>query len=316
MQISLLIVDPLTLVGRELLSLLEQERGLVGEVAYRHSDIDQEHQIAELAGEPALVPPLADGDDFSDVGAVVVASETDSSRLDVVERFMESNPATPVVVIGGAGRPWERTEPCALPKNHWPERHVRVAHPALVGTSILASALRYLEPRGGSVAAVDPVSSRGREAIELLARQATQRLSGAPVQEMIAHSILAFNLVASADDELTRDATVLLPDLDLTVTRSLSGCFHGHAAHIGLDFAQPVDEHELEEAIDSDLRIFHSEPPLALDRIIDADQVAMMTPQLSRDRYHLGVTMMIDGLRVGGATTALEILRSMLGSGS
>ena len=50
----------------------------------------------------------------------------------------------------------------------------------------------------------------------------------------------------------------------------------------------------------------------ALDATIDTDQVALTPPALSSDRRMLATTAMVDGLRIGGALTALEILRSMI----
>ncbi len=310
----LLMVDPLTLLGREVLLLLERDEVHVAHVSYRHTEDDPEHQIAELAGNAALVPPLEGADDFADCDAVLVAAETDSPRLDHVAEFLRSNPGTPVVVVGRAGRLRSLTTPAAGPAAEWPSLHVRVAHPALVATSVLAAALADLEPSGGAVAAVDPVSSLGQDAVERLAHQASRRLSGTPVEEEIEGGILAFNLIATDDTDLDEDAALLLPDLDLAVTRSLSGHFHGHVAHVALGFPRSLDELEVRDALLSADRLAHSEPPLRLDGTPDSDEVVILPPRLSRERRHLAVTAMVDGLRVGGARTALDILASLVGA--
>ncbi len=310
----LLMVDPLSLIGREILLLLERDEVHIAHISYRHTDDDPEHQIAELAGNPALVPPLEGPDDFTDCDAVLVAAETDSPRLDHVAEFLRSNPGTPVVVVGRPGRLRSLTTPAAGPAAHWPSLHLRVAHPALVATSVLVAALADLEPAGGGVAAVDPVSSLGRDAVERLAQQASRRLSGTPVEEEIEGAILAFNLIATDDTDLDEDAALLLPGLDLAVTRSMSGHFHGHVAHIALAFARSLDELEVRDALLSDARIIHSDSPLRLDGTPDSDEVVILPPRLSRERKHLAVTAMVDGLRVGGARTALDILASLVGS--
>jgi aspartate-semialdehyde dehydrogenase len=162
------------------------------------------------------------------------------------------------------------------------------------------------------VAAVEPVSSLGVAAVESLARQARQRIQGAPVEELINESVLAFNLVASEDEDLVQDAATLFPDLDLAVTRSLAGHFHGHVAHVCLLFYEPVEEYELYDALSSDTRIVAQEPPFALDATPETDQVTVLRPRLSRDRRCLATTALFDGLRIGGALTALEILQSIL----
>jgi hypothetical protein len=309
---TLLIIDPLTLMGRELLQLIEREPQLVGETSFLHSLPDDEHQIAELNGQPALVPPLEGATDFEHFTAIVIASDQDSPRLEHLVGFMDANPGTPIVDAGRTGMLRERTVPAAGSGQSWDKPHVRVAHPALTALATVVHALEYLDPVGGTVAALDPVSSRGREAVELLARQAGKRIQGAPVDETIDDWVLAFNIVAVEDDELNEDAAVLLPHLDLSVTRLLSGCFHGHVAQIGLELRNPVDSQELNEALSADGRIVVQGPPLALDTTPESDQVAMTAPQLSRDGRHIATTAMVDGLRIGGARTALEVMQSIL----
>ncbi len=313
---KLLVVDPLTLVGRELLLLLERQPGSVQEIAYRHTADDDEHQIAELAGQPGLVPPLSEADDLSDCSAVVIASESDSPRIDHLVRFLDNDVATPVVVVGRAGRLSDLTIPAAASAPSWNDLHVRVAHPALVALSTVTSALRHLEPHGGSLGAVDPVSPIGRGAIELLARQASHRLQGGPVGELIDGNVLAFTLVTMSDADISDDAALLFPHLDLSVTRSLAGYFHGHVAHIGLSFYGPLDEQDMIDALYADDRIVLRDPPLSLDDIVETDVVSLTRPRLSLDRKHIACTAMVDGLRVGGAVTALEILHSLLESPS
>jgi aspartate-semialdehyde dehydrogenase len=189
-----------------------------------------------------------------------------------------------------------------------------VAHPAVVATAILVRALGHLDPSGGTVAAVDPVSSLGGESIELLARQAGHRLQGAPVEEKIDGAVLAFSTLAGVDEYLWEEASAALPDLDVSVTRCISGCFHGHVAHVGLKFDGSPAENEVWEALEADPKLVIHDPPLSLDSIPDTDYVSLTPPRLSRTQQHLAVTLMVDGLRIGGAITALEILSSLLES--
>ena len=44
----------------------------------------------------------------------------------------------------------------------------------------------------------------------------------------------------------------------------------------------------------------------------ETDQLAIIRPRLSRDNRHLATIAMLDGLRIGGAATALEVLLSIL----
>jgi len=80
MSSKILIVDPLTLLGREFTRCLEEAPDLTLEVEYRHTSTDDEHQIAELEAHPALVPPLEGPDEIANAGIVVVTSDTETER--------------------------------------------------------------------------------------------------------------------------------------------------------------------------------------------------------------------------------------------
>jgi hypothetical protein len=313
---KLLVIDPLTLMGREFMSLVERRPDLVGDFSYCHTDDDDEHQIAELAGRPSLIPPLSGAEEFALCSAVLVATDTDSARLRHLFANMDDDPSLPVIDVGRSAALADRGRPAAGGADSWQTAHVRVAHPALVVLSALVSALRHLDPTGGTVMAVDPVSSLGGAAVESLARQGAQRLQGAPVEELIEGNVLAFNVVAGIDDVLQDDAAIVVPGLDVAVSRAVAGCFHGNAVYLGIRFERPVDEDALRDAILADQRFAVREDPLSLDTTPETDKVALTPPRLSRDRHHAAVTAMVDGLRIGGALTALEILESLLGAHS
>ena len=191
-------------------------------------------------------------------------------------------------------------------------RHLRVAHPALFATSRVMEVLSPLSALRGTLAVVDPVSAFGREAIEILARQAAQRVQGAQVEEQIHGQILAFNAVAVESDELQEDASLLFPDLPLAVTRTLSGHFHGHLAHLGLSLEQRLDGGDLRDALSQAEGLVIESLPVSLDGVPDRDEVIVTPPWISPDGKQLALTMMADGLRVGGALTAVEILQAIL----
>jgi aspartate-semialdehyde dehydrogenase len=306
------IVDPLTLLGREALQLLAGDPFLASDLSYHHTADDDEHQIAELAGQPALVPPIDDADDLAGADAVLVASDQPTSRLEHVKRFAESHPDTPIVVMGQLPGWWEELPPAAGADPDRAEVHLRVAHPALVALWTLVSALDQLEPTRVVVAALEPVSAGGTDDVERLARQAALRLQGAAVEELIDDRVLAFNLVAADDGDLNRDAALLLPKLEVAATRMATGCFHGHAANIGISFRSGVEQHEVLEALREDERFADPDLPLSLDACVESGLIALSIPRLSGDGTLLAVTAMVDGLRVGGAATALQILRSLL----
>jgi len=312
MASKILITDPLTLIGREFIRCLENAPDLAVEVDYRHTSTDDEHQIAELGAKPALVPPLDDPTEIAGLGIVVVTSDTETERTGHLENLLIRHPEVTLVDVSRLPRLAELTIPAIGETVGATDRwHLRVAHPSLVAAAKILLALRPLEPVRGSVAAVDPVSIFGRGALETMVQQAGRRIQGGEPEHDIDGHVLAFNQVAVDADALTEEAAELIPDTPLAVTHTLSGCFHGHVAHIAIELAEPVDDPELRDAFDAVDDIVIGEPPISLEVVPDRDHVLLAPPQLSPDRRIVSMTAMMDGLRLGGALTAIEILRAM-----
>jgi hypothetical protein len=306
-----LILDPLTLRGRELLKCSDRLEGIVGEWDFRHTDLDEEHQIADMVEGPALVPPLEGTDDFVGADVIVVASDGWSSRHEHLLSHLDNNPDAILLDLTGFENLRDRTTP-SIGDVGPDTRQLRAAHPALFATSRVFEVLSFMATLRGSLTVVDPASAYGREAVEILARQAAQRVQGAPVDDRVRGHILAFNSVAVESDDLQEDASVILPDLPLAITRTLSSSFHGHLAHLGLSFEHPVEPDDVRDVLAQAEAIEIDSFPLSLDSVSDRDTVVVSPPSLSPDGTQLALTMMADGLRVGGALTAVEILEALL----
>ena len=312
MASKILIVDPLTLIGRELARCIENTPDLAFEIDYRHTAADDEQQITELGAEPALVPPLTDPDDTGGASIIVVTSEAETDRTGVLEDLMIRHPEVTVVDVSRLPRLMDLTAPAIGISALTAERnHLRVAHPALAATAAVLGALGPLDPVRGCVAAVDPVSVFGREAIEVLVHQAGRRMQGGVPEHDIDGHTLAFNQVAVDSDALTEEAAELFRQFPLAVTRTLAGNFHGHLAHLAIELAEPVDDPDLRDAFESAPSVVLGETPISLDLVPDRDHVLLTQPQISPDRRMVAMTAMVDGLRIGGALTAVDILRSM-----
>lgn len=310
--------DPLTLVGRELLELLPRFVELSGEVRYVHTADDDEHQIAELAGHAGLVPPLADPAQLEGAEAVVLAADLDSARTAHVEAFLAAHSEVAVVDAGRLGRLREHltvTSPSLA--RSLQDRHLRVAHPALVAAAAVVSSLEELVPVGVSVVAIDPVSELGGDAIETLAAQALERLQGSDVDRLLDDGVRAFNLLVDPDDQrLDGDLARMLPSLDTAASRILGGCFHGHLAQLGVHLAEPASFGEIETAFENSTILRRVEGRFGLDVTIGSNAVLVGAPTVSRNGRRISLTCAMDGLRIGGALTALELLAGLLGGSS
>ncbi len=308
---KLLVLDPLTLAGREFVNTGNLLDRLGLEFDFRHTAVDDEVQVAELSGGPALVPPLDSADDLEDQNIIVVASDSQGSRHDHLLEFLDRNPDSQVVDLARLPFLNELTSP-SVGRGVPDSRHVRVAHPALVVTSRLVDALAHFGALRGTLAIVDPVSIFGRDAVELLAGQSRQRLQGLPVEELIYGHARAFNIIATDGFELQEEAAQILPDVPMAVTQSLSGVFHGHLAYLGLTFADRVDPDDVRDALALTDGIEISDLPVSLDAVPDRDFAVITPPVMSPDDRQLAVTLMADGLRIGGALTAINIIENMV----
>jgi hypothetical protein len=308
---KVLLLDPLTLIGREFINSGEHLDRLGLEFDFRHTAIDDEVQIAEISGAPALVPPLDSADDLEGQDVVIVASDGQGSRHDHLIEFLDRNPESMVVDMARLPVLNERTTP-SVGRDVPTSRHLRVAHPALVITSRLTEVLIHFGALHGVLAVVDPVSIFGQDAVELLAAQSRQRLQGLPLEELIYGHARAFNVIAVDGFDLQEEAAQVLPEVPLAVTHSLGSVFHGHLAHVGLTFADRVDPDAVRDALMEAFGIEISDLPVSLDAVPDRDFATITPPVISPDGRQLALTAMADGLRIGGALTAIDIVESMV----
>lgn len=306
----LALIDPLTLLGRETSAVLSEKSEI--ETTYFHTGDEDEHQIAQVAGHAALVPPLDAETALEECDAVLLTSEIEGDRLDVLDRVLESRPDLPFLDAAPFDR-YRHLTTVGLDRDAFSNgNRLHIAHPGLVVTSLIVNALAQYEPRQATIALTDPISVFGTHAIELLARQAAQRLQGEEVTERVGNQILAFNMAAHAATRMEADAVRLFPNLSVATTFTLAGCFHGHVTHLGISLDQPATAEEVVQACERTGAILTLPFPLNLDSVNDQNGVLMATPSVSDDGHTVLFQTMVDGNRVGGALTAAEILSGLL----
>jgi hypothetical protein len=311
---GLALIDPLTLLGREVLELLPRFPALRGRMVYAHTDPDEEVQVAELEGEPGMVRPLVDPEQLSGCGAVIVASDRDSDSLRHLCDWLEGFPERPAVDLSRLERLRTMFRPVAGPaeRDEAAGLHLRIAPPAVVGTRLVLEAVQDLGPIALGLVAVDPASDLGNEGIECLARQAVQRLQGQDITDLVAGHVVAFNHVVRDTADLLEDAVAVLGMPSVSASSSVSGCFHGHVVHLTVTFDEPVDGPELDDVLRSAPGLVLGDLPQGLDGVVGSDRVVVAPGIVSSDGRIAVLTLMLDGHLVGGALTALEALESQL----
>lgn len=307
----LTLIDPLSLIGREVIRLMDEGEETAFELRALHTSTEEEHQVAELVGEAALVAPLRSIENLEGSSAILVASEDPDAELRLLEEFVSLNPQVPLIIAGPIEGVGIRPMPVGHISGERPDPpHMRIAHPCLVAAQALTGALSHFGITSIAITSMEPVSAFGGEAVEILANQAIERLNGQAVQDTIDGLTAAFSTIVLDEGQLVEDAAFLWPSFQVTVSRLLSGNFHGHLAQVSLTCEHPVDRNELFEALESQPILTLAEAPVGTDMVTDANGVFVVPSPSSADDRHLGFTLMVDGLRIGGALTALRIAES------
>ncbi|GEM_PF-3790784 len=256
--------------------------------------------------------PLEDPATLEPFDMVVLAGATETRRLDELARAA-AGLGTVVLDMAGCGGLLPVSTPVLPPLTGRPDPPVlRVPHPGVVAARAVLDPLADLGIGHATLHVVEPASARGKASVEDLARQAAARLRGEPPGDAGGEPALAFNLVTAAPDRLAAEAVRLLDPVPVAVTRAVDGRFHGHVIHLGVVFEHPVEYDEVEERWADSERLVHSGEALSVDTVPDSHAVHMGMPVLSRDGRGLGVTAAVDGLLVGGALSALELLTALL----
>ncbi len=310
----ILLIDPLTLLGREVTALLEGSAHLGWTVTPRHTGEDDEAVITDIRGEATLVPRLDDSDDVLGHDVAVVTSDHDT---EVLASFAERVADHPTMCLVDAARRSvlapTTTASLGTARDLDAHRLLRLAHPAVISAELVLAAMEELAPRSIAIHTIEPVSALGSDGVDTLAQQAVQRLRGEVPADRIAGHVVAFSHVAVNSDELSGEARQLLPGIQTVATRALGGGFHGYLTLLTVTLGEAATLSEIVdcwratdtlEPVDSDLDVMS---------VTEADRVAVATPSVSDDGRLVGVVTACDGLRLGGATTVLRMLEAWRG---
>ncbi|NOZ79101.1 MAG: hypothetical protein GXP48_07980 [Acidobacteria bacterium] len=306
------LVDPLTLQGRQVLQLVKRFPEIARRLTAFNTVEEGEHQVTDVGGEAMLVPPLEPGEALDSCSAFLLASDRWTPRLHSLMDHLLDHPDAIFVDLSYLEELWHLGTPAAEPQQARHVRRLRVVHPAMVAAVHTVRPLIDLGLRSLNVMAMDPVSAFGREAIGRLAQQASARLQGNRAKHDIGGETLAFSSVAVPAGEMQEDAATLLPGVSVTVNRLLTGWFHGHMTNLAMTFDVPVAEGDIIARWKANPKLRASRNPLRLDTVVDQETILVAIPSFAADHRSLAVTTMADGLLIGGALTALELLGSLI----
>lgn len=296
------IVDPLTLVGRataDMIAALFPEADL----EFFHTSTEEDHQIAQVAGTAALVPPVKSAQDLADRDIVILASDVASARMKPIEEAIDGAESSWILIdAGSAGAFRHRTVP------RWDHEGTRVGglfrpvDPAIAVTASIVGPMADLGLQRIGLGVVEPASLFGKSAVETLMHQAAQRLQGEPVTELIDGEIMAFNLTARSAGSLTDEAGLMLPGLDVAATRLSGSCFHGHFLTLSLHFEAEVEPEAVAERLAQAGGATLTPFPLRLDTLVDREGLWVTTPEPSSGGRSVTVQASFDGVAITAVT--------------
>ncbi len=307
------ILDALTLIGQELTTVIEQ-RFPEAELSLFHTSEDDEHQIAEIGGQAALVPPLDEGESLSEYDVVLLAADRTSPRLKVLEQALEGDDSLVFIDVSSLGHYRHLTSPALNADAMTSGARLRPAHPSIVVADSVLRALAAFEPTALTITSIEPVSIYGKAAVTTMAHQAAQRLQGDGVSEKIDKRVAAFNLTAVSGVDLVSDAALLFPDLKVAATRTLGGCFHGHLTILSLAFGSTVSVTAAVRALKKVPGLSIKKAPLSIDGVGDREGICLTQVEASAGGQILTLQAMVDGLHIGGAMTVAAMLEGFGGS--
>ncbi len=307
------ILDPVTLMGQEIASEI-QKRFPEADLSLFHTSDDEEHQISEIGGQAALVPPLNEGEFLSEYDVVLLAADRISPRLKVLEQALEDDATFVFIDASSLGHYRHITSPALNADAVTSGARLRPAHPSIVVADEVVRALAAFEPTALTIAAIEPVSIYGQEAVTTLAHQAAQRLQGDDVSEKIDKRVAAFNMTAVSGVDLVNEASLFFPDLEVAATRTLAGCFHGHLAILSLTFASTLTSKAAIRALKLAPGLSIKNSPLNIDGVSERDGIWLTQLEASPGGHMLTLQAMVDGLHIGGAVTVAAMLEDFGGS--
>lgn len=311
-QRALTILDPTSLVGREMVERVAESLPEL-RCLFFHTRGEEEHNIAEVAGGPALVPPLADLDELSGSVAIVLTEKPHPALVAALASWLRANPAVTLIDASGAGIGPEDSltvQGAADLRNG--ARWLRLPDPVLAGVIHFLRALATTTPSEAHVTLVSPASTFGPAALDELASQGAARLSGRrPPRPTLLPTVLAFDLTTGAEERrvsLEGQLSALLPSIETHIQLLDAGIFHGHLATVSVRCADCPNRDRVRSLLRRSA-VLRLARPSQLPRPSDVVGAREVTcTGLRVDRPWISAVLLADGHRLLAVEPVIDLL--------
>jgi hypothetical protein len=318
-QFTLTILDPTSLLGTQVAIALWQSFPAARR-RFLHTTGADEHLIAEVGGEPSIVPPLVDAGEL-DGAEIVVATATPAPAVAAtLVSWLRANPATFLIDCTQPGiAPAESLPILTAPQPGKSERRwLHLADPALWAPGRVLQALAPLAPDEAIATLLLPASDFGAPGVEELAKQAASRLSGRPTQRAeVLPGVLAFDAApaaASRREALREQLRTLFPAVSVQLAAVQLGVFHGHGAVLAVHVGQPASAAEAIALIRQapGVRLARRNERPGLIAAADVDEIVCADVQCGEG--WVTAWLVADAVRVGGAQVVADVVAAVRAS--
>jgi len=313
------ILDPTSLFGRELVERIAKALPEL-RCRYFHTGGEAEHLVVDVAGEPALASPLAEMDELDGSFAVTVAAPPPAELTAPLLAWLRAHPEVRLLdctqpgIAGNEARCVHSTPHGTRGPRSW----YHLADPALAGPLRLLAALAPLEPEETHLTLVGPASAFGAEAVDELAAQAAARLSGQePRATEHLPGTLAFDLRPAPGERpaaLESQLWELVPAVASRVQCADAGVFHGDLAAVRVRCARESTLEQVRSLLRAGggLRLARRNEQISVSAAVDRDEV--LCSDVRAGGRWVSAWTVADGLRIGGASAAVDVLAALLAS--
>ena len=313
------IVNPLTLVGNEIKTILRERSFPAAKVTLLDSTGSDAGAITEVDDEPAVVTAVSD-DELEDLDLVFFCGPPSANR-EWIEHHSEDN----FIVVDLSQPSTVEDGRLAIAHLNFDEidasdRLIVSPHPVAIPLALILHQIQRLsEVTSCTATVVQPASEFEQAGIEELARQTISVLNVQTVPKDIFDRQVAFNLYPAPErneEFIVRQVrTVTQTKTEIALRVSQGTIFHGHTFSLFVRTEKPVDIDKLRQQMVSDPAFGFPEGDQQFGTIDAAGRDEVLIAEITADpliRNGFWVWAVCDNLRRSSALNAVLVAEKVL----